>query len=960
MHCVILLFSIYIHISRNFKAQNAHKIGVRPQMLKPLAPCTFSLMGSAPKCIFSLIFISIALFLFNSHLIISTSNPKSSNEVSTMHIVSRFRSLLGLKTHNNVTTKAHCFTALPPSPAPSQLVRKPLSASPVRAKPRASPLSHHVHSGPTQSFSDGNHGRRKTVVIAICLSLVILTAISIGIFILLWKKRPQNKSSQGKNKKVSIDPGPELFYLNSLTHYVETRDSSNHVKLSSETMQMESTFVSSPSHNGNEEVIVRCEGDNASCSDEETLSFHSARASDLSELPQHHFQASNSPSNSSYRSMSPMHRTNLRTIRFVASPFAQDLEADAFQNLTTQDSESFHKMSIPAISHPKISFLCNRNSQFPSTNASMSHGNSQSHVLMNLHACLGCKSMHIPSDSDPNSEIPSCSVQEVNLQGISPLKFTWTSEKASEKQSCSASVHALPYNSSGMHFPIISPPRASFVSCNKIQISKSKNSPSSQSQNTPSEQMQGCISVSNSKAVQSMNITLPKSGNITKPPPPPPPPPLPPRKNTMHQKPCNNDRFLAPPDIPARQLEVHTKNAGPNLPKLKPLHWDKVRAAPDRSMVWDKIRSTSFEFDEKMIESLFGYNSKSVLKHEEAKSKSPSPSKHVLEHKRLQNITILLKALNATTDQVCNAIIKGRGLSVQQLEALVKMAPTKEEEENLIKYRYHVEEVDPAENFVKEVLRIPFAFAKIETMLYKETFQDEVSHLRNSFAMLEEACKELKSSQLFLRLLEAVLKTGNRMNVGTTRGDARAFKLDALLKLADVKGTDGRTTLLHFVVQEINKPKPGEEKIDKEISGLDLVSGLGTELSNVKKTASTDLDVLIGSVKNLSLGLCKLKQLVQSDSCVDDLNSTFLQSMEAFMQNAEKVIQELKNEEKEVLIHVREITEYYHGDLSKEEANPLRIFVIVRDFLGMLDRVCKELRQPKMHSVGPQLVMLNR
>jgi hypothetical protein len=60
-----------------------------------------------------------------------------------------------------------------------------------------------------------------------------------------------------------------------------------------------------------------------------------------------------------------------------------------------------------------------------------------------------------------------------------------------------------------------------------------------------------------------------------------------------------------------------------------------------------------------MMESLFGYNSKGVVKHEDVKSKSPSPSKHVLEHKRLQNITILLKALNATSDQVCHAITIG-------------------------------------------------------------------------------------------------------------------------------------------------------------------------------------------------------------------------------------------------------------------------------------------------------------
>jgi len=36
------------------------------------------------------------------------------------------------------------------------------------------------------------------------------------------------------------------------------------------------------------------------------------------------------------------------------------------------------------------------------------------------------------------------------------------------------------------------------------------------------------------------------------------------------------------------------KNGAP-LPKLKPLHWDKVRAAPNRRMVWDRIRSSSFE-----------------------------------------------------------------------------------------------------------------------------------------------------------------------------------------------------------------------------------------------------------------------------------------------------------------------------------------------------------------------------
>lgn len=65
-----------------------------------------------------------------------------------------------------------------------------------------------------------------------------------------------------------------------------------------------------------------------------------------------------------------------------------------------------------------------------------------------------------------------------------------------------------------------------------------------------------------------------------------------------------------------------------------------------------------------MIESLFGYNIQNPIKNDEIKSKTPSPSKHVLDPKRLQNITILLKALNVTADQASDALIKGINIAL--------------------------------------------------------------------------------------------------------------------------------------------------------------------------------------------------------------------------------------------------------------------------------------------------------
>jgi hypothetical protein len=79
----------------------------------------------------------------------------------------------------------------------------------------------------------------------------------------------------------------------------------------------------------------------------------------------------------------------------------------------------------------------------------------------------------------------------------------------------------------------------------------------------------------------------------------------------------------------------------------------------------------------------------------------------------------------------------GSGLSVQQLEALIKMAPTKEEVEKLAAYDGDVEGLVPAERLVKLVLTVPCAFVRVEAMLYRETFADEVGHIRKSFAMLE-------------------------------------------------------------------------------------------------------------------------------------------------------------------------------------------------------------------------------
>jgi hypothetical protein len=76
-------------------------------------------------------------------------------------------------------------------------------------------------------------------------------------------------------------------------------------------------------------------------------------------------------------------------------------------------------------------------------------------------------------------------------------------------------------------------------------------------------------------------------------------------------------------------------------------------------------------------------------------------------------------------------------LGAELLETLVKMAPTKEEEIKLREYSGDVSKLGTAERFLKTILDIPFAFKRVEAMLYRANFDAEVKYLRNSFQTLE-------------------------------------------------------------------------------------------------------------------------------------------------------------------------------------------------------------------------------
>ncbi|XP_043721613.1 formin-like protein 5 [Telopea speciosissima] len=481
-------------------------------------------------------------------------------------------------------------------------------------------------------------------------------------------------------------------------------------------------------------------------------------------------------------------------------------------------------------------------------------------------------------------------------------------------------------------------------------------------------------------------------------PPPPAPPPMPPAMKPRPPPPAP-PQGVFPPRIPP-QAPIGPKLARPSVPKsnhpentasegeapktrLKPFFWDKVLANPDHSMVWHQIKAGSFQFNEETIENLFGYNAANVKNKNEPKKGASSPDAppqyiQIIDSKKAQNLAILLRALNVTAEEVHDALQEGNELPVEFLQTLLKMAPTVDEELKLRLFSGDISQLGPAERFLKMLIEVPFAFRRIEALVFMSSLQEEVSTVKESLATLEVASKELKSSRLFLKLLEAVLKTGNRMNDGTFRGGAQAFKLDTLLKLADVKGIDGKTTLLHFVVQEIIRSEGvraarvaresqsmSSVKLDdlfKDCTqetehhyrslGLLVVSGLSGELENVRKAATLDADAITGTLAKFDYSLVRTKDFLCNDMESLEDDSGFHRTLKSFVEHSEIDITWLQEEEKRIVALIKNTANYFHGDAAKNEG--LRLFVIVRDFLIMLDKACKEVREAQKPTKIPK------
>ncbi|KAJ7945927.1 Formin-like protein [Quillaja saponaria] len=369
-------------------------------------------------------------------------------------------------------------------------------------------------------------------------------------------------------------------------------------------------------------------------------------------------------------------------------------------------------------------------------------------------------------------------------------------------------------------------------------------------------------------------------------------------------------------------------------------------------------------------------------------SYAPATQVFILEPRKSQNTAIVLRSLGMSRKEILGALLDGQGLGSDALEKLTKVAPTKEEEEKIIHFHGNPTKLADAESFLYHILKaVPTAFTRFKAMLFISNYDCEILQLNESLQTIELACKELRTRGLFFKLLEAILKAGNRMNAGTARGNAQGFNLTTLQRLSDVKSTDGKTTLLHFVVEqvarsegrhcllnkksrvpnsnsqrskidELNSDILSPEEGDREylMLGLPVLGSLNVELSEVKKAASIEYDSFISMSSTLGARAAEVRQVITC--CGNGERGGFVKEIKGFLEECEEELKVGNEEQTRIIDLVKRTTEYYQAGASKDKLiNPFQLFVIVKDFLDKVDQVCVQLNhKPQKNNVAGYVV----
>ncbi|KAM5272971.1 formin-like protein 1 isoform 2-T2 [Ctenodactylus gundi] len=423
------------------------------------------------------------------------------------------------------------------------------------------------------------------------------------------------------------------------------------------------------------------------------------------------------------------------------------------------------------------------------------------------------------------------------------------------------------------------------------------------------------------------------------PPPPPPPPgadgPVPP---PPPPPPGGPPGALGGPG-PETSLGVKAKKPIQTKFRMPLLNWVALKPSQITGTVFTELDDEKVlqELDMSDFEEQFKTKSQgpsldlSALK-SKAAQKAPSKST-LIETNRAKNLAITLRKGNLGADRICQAIemYDLQALSLDFLELLTRFLPTEYERSLIARFEQEqrpLEDLSEEDRFMLRFSRIPRLPERMATLTFLGNFPETAQLLMPQLNAVIAASMSVKSSDKLRQILEIVLAFGNYMN-SSKRGAAYGFRLQSLDALLEMKSTDRKQTLLHYLVKVIAEKYP-------------QLTGFHSDLHFLDKAGSVSLDSVLADVRSLQRGLeLTQREFVRQDDCM---------VLKEFLKTNSPVMDKLLADSKTAQEAYESVVEYF-GENPKT-TSPSMFFSLFSRFTKAYKKAEQEVEQWKKEAAA--------
>ncbi|XP_053078201.1 protein diaphanous homolog 1 isoform X1 [Acinonyx jubatus] len=412
---------------------------------------------------------------------------------------------------------------------------------------------------------------------------------------------------------------------------------------------------------------------------------------------------------------------------------------------------------------------------------------------------------------------------------------------------------------------------------------------------------------------------LPGGAGIPPPPPPlpggvgmpPPPPPLPGGPGIPPPPPFPGGPGIPPPPpgmgMPPPPPFGFGVPAAPVLPfgltpkklykpevQLRRPNWSKfVVEDLSQDCFWTKVKEDRFENNELFAKLTLTFSAQTKTKKdqeggEEKKSVQKKKVKElkVLDSKTAQNLSIFLGSFRMAYQEIKNVILEVNEsvLTESMIQNLIKQMPEPEQLKMLSELKDEYDDLAESEQFGVVMGTVPRLRPRLNAILFKLQFSEQVENIKPEIVSVTAACEELRKSESFSKLLEITLLVGNYMNAGSRNAGAFGFNISFLCKLRDTKSTDQKMTLLHFLAELCENDHPDVLKFPDELAHVEKASRVSAE--NLQK----NLDQMKKQISDVERDVQNFPAATdEKDKFVEKMTISFLKMRELLLRKGRKM-----------------------------------------------------------------------